>query len=78
MLLEVSSDVGDVIWEPFGGLCTVGFAAYLLERTALCAEVDSDIFQIAVDRIEANTAPLFEGERSKKRILAEKRAHAYG
>jgi site-specific DNA-methyltransferase (adenine-specific) len=77
MLLEVSSRVGDVVWEPFGGLCTVGLAAYLMERVAHCAEIDSDIFSIAVDRIERHTAPLFEGEHSKKKIIAEKRANAY-
>jgi site-specific DNA-methyltransferase (adenine-specific) len=77
MLLEVSSDVGDMVWEPFGGLCTAGLAAYLMERVAYCAEVDSDIFQIAVDRIEAHSAPLFEGERSEKKIIAEKRIHAH-
>lgn len=75
MLLEVSSDVGYVVWEPFGGLCTAGLAAYLMDRVAYCAEVDSDIFQIAVDRIEAHSAPLFEGERSKKKIVAETRVH---
>jgi site-specific DNA-methyltransferase (adenine-specific) len=71
MLLEVSSNVGDVIWEPFGGLCTAGLAAYLLERVAYCAEVDSDVFQLAVGRIEEHTAPLFEGERGKKNPLSE-------
>ena len=77
MLLEVSSHVGDVIWEPFGGLCTAGLAAYLIERVADCAEIDSDIFQIAVERIEANLAPLLEGDYSKKKIIAEKRVRAY-
>lgn len=53
LILEVSSSPGDVIWEPFGGLCSVGLASFLSRRVAFCAEVDSDIFQIAVGRIEA-------------------------
>lgn len=77
MLLEVSSSVGDVVWEPFGGLCTAGLAAYLMERVAYCAEVDSNIFRIAVDRIEGHSAPLFEVEYSKKEIIAEKSVYAY-
>jgi site-specific DNA-methyltransferase (adenine-specific) len=28
MIIEASSDEGDVVWEPFGGLCSVAVAAY--------------------------------------------------
>ena len=47
----VSGFKGDVIWEPFGGLCTAGLAAYT-KRAACCAEIDEDIFQMAADRLE--------------------------
>jgi DNA methylase len=52
-LLEVSSCEGDVIWEPFGGLCTVGLAAHSMNRIAVCAEVNHDVFMVAVNRIKS-------------------------
>ena len=55
LLLEVSSYDGSVIWEPFGGLCTVGLAAHSLNRTAFCAEINSDVFSIAINRIKSYT-----------------------
>ncbi|MBA3531549.1 MAG: site-specific DNA-methyltransferase [Ardenticatenales bacterium] len=66
LLLEVSSNSGDVIWEPFGGLCTAGLAAYLLGRTACCAEIDKNIFHIAVGRLKEHSMPLFNIEPSRK------------
>ncbi len=60
MLLEVSSDPGSIIWEPFGGLCTAGLASYLTERQAYCAEIDSEIYLIAVDRIKSHSVPLLD------------------
>lgn len=52
LTLQVSSSPGNVIWEPFGGLCTASLAAHLTNRTAYCAEIDEDIFKIAVNRFE--------------------------
>ncbi len=52
LIIEVSSEPGDTIWEPFGGLCTGGLAAYLSERKAHCAELDPKIFDIAVERLK--------------------------
>lgn len=52
LILEVSSDPGDVVWEPFGGLCTAALAAYLTGRRAFCAEIDSRIFDIALARFK--------------------------
>lgn len=44
LIIEASSNPGDVIWEPFGGLCTAGLVAYLTSRTAYCAEIDEYIY----------------------------------
>ena len=52
LIVDVSSNPGAVIWEPFGGLCTAGLAAYLTDRVAYCAEIDNAIFQFAVDRLK--------------------------
>lgn len=51
LIVKSSSRVGDVIWEPFGGLCTVGIVAYLTGRTAFCAEIDPFVFHMAVARL---------------------------
>ena len=65
MLLEVSSDPGGVIWEPFGGLCTAGLASYLTERHAYCAEIEREIYLIAVDRIKSHSVPLLDVQENK-------------
>ena len=42
---------GDVIWEPFGGLCTASVAAIELGRDAYAAEVESDFANLATQRL---------------------------
>lgn len=73
MLLEVSSDTNDVIWEPFGGLCTAGVAAYLLERVAYCAEINPEIFNLAQKRFGNLATPLLE----KEKLILGQTTHAY-
>ena len=67
LIIEVSSNPYDVIWEPFGGLCTVGLTAYLLNRVAFCAEIDNDIFKFAIDRVKSHVKQSY-----KQPILIEK------
>jgi hypothetical protein len=50
-ILLASSDLGDVVWEPFGGLCTAAVAALLTGRTCYSAEVVEDFYDMAVDRL---------------------------
>ena len=52
MIIEASSDPGDVVWEPFGGLFTACIAARLQGRKAFGAEIDPMYFQYAVERLE--------------------------
>jgi len=54
LIIQVSSKTGDVIWEPFGGLCTASIVAHLTSRIAFCAEVDQSIFQMAVARLKGS------------------------
>lgn len=51
MLVESSSDAGDVVWEPFGGLFTVCLAARSLRRKAVGAEIDPTYFHYGVERL---------------------------
>ena len=50
LIINASSDVGDVVWEPFGGLFSASLAAEKLGRKAYGAELDSTYFQIGVQR----------------------------
>lgn len=50
-LVEASSDRGDVVWEPFGGLFTASLAAKRLGRRAFAAEIDPTYYQFATRRL---------------------------
>jgi len=43
---------GDVVWEPFGGLCSAVTAAIELGRRGFAAETDERFYRLAVDRVE--------------------------
>jgi site-specific DNA-methyltransferase (adenine-specific) len=49
-LVDASSDPGDAVWEPFGGLFTASLAARRLGRRAFSAETDPTYFQFGVRR----------------------------
>lgn len=50
MIIEASSDEGDVVWEPFGGLFTGALAARQTKRRAYACEIDPTYFQYGVSR----------------------------
>ena len=50
LLIESSTDKGDVIWEPFGGLFTASLAAKMLDRPSFACEIDPDYFNLGVQR----------------------------
>lgn len=57
-LVYATSDVGDVIWEPFGGLGTGAVAAVAMGRRAFVAEIDPYFAELASERllVAANTS----------------------
>ena len=59
-IIEASTDEGDVIWEPFGGLFSASIAARRLKRRAFGAEMDKTYFQYAMKRLieESRQYPL--------------------
>ena len=57
MLTQVAaaSNVGDTVWEPFGGLCSASVASSLLGRRSYAAEIDDTFYKLAAARLnEAN------------------------
>ena len=56
-ILTAASNAGNIVWEPFGGLCTCSVAAVQTGRNAFAAEVDSHFATLAKTRlVEAATA----------------------
>ncbi len=51
MIIRASSDEGDAVWEPFGGLFSACLAARRLGRYAFGAEIDATYFQFGVKRL---------------------------
>jgi site-specific DNA-methyltransferase (adenine-specific) len=51
-IIRASSDPGDVVWEPFGGLCSAAVAAYRAERQCFSAEVLQNFYALACHRLE--------------------------
>lgn len=50
LIIEASSDIGDSIWEPFGGLFSASLAAFMLDRKAFAAELDPVYYSLALSR----------------------------
>jgi DNA modification methylase len=52
LIVKISSDQGDLVWDPFGGLATTAIAARKLGRSCYTAEINPRIFQEAVERFK--------------------------
>ena len=46
-----STDLGDTIWEPFGGLCPAAVSALRMGRTCHSAEIIPEFYSAAVARL---------------------------
>lgn len=57
--VKASSNPGDVLWEPFGGLCTASLAAIENGLRSFAAEPDEGFFNLASERLEYRALPLF-------------------
>lgn len=54
LIIKTSSDEGDLVWEPFGGLCTGMIASHELNRRGVACEISRDVYEEAVKRIDAH------------------------
>ena len=50
-IIEASTEVGDVVWEPFGGLFTTCIAAHDLKRRAFGSEIDPTYYYFGQKRV---------------------------
>lgn len=55
-VIMASSDPGDVVWEPFGGLCSAAIAALHTGRCCYSAEINLDYYRSAQARLEQEGA----------------------
>jgi site-specific DNA-methyltransferase (adenine-specific) len=52
-IVRAASDPGDVVWEPFGGLCTATVAAVRAGRDGYAAEIHPEFHELGRRRLEA-------------------------
>ena len=52
-IIKASTNPGDVVWEPFGGLCSGSVAANQLGRNSFAAEVNREFYDLANERLES-------------------------
>lgn len=62
-IVRASSDAGDVVWEPFGGLCTVAVACLRTNRQCYSAEIVDEYYQLAKARLEQEVNGAVGGPR---------------
>jgi site-specific DNA-methyltransferase (adenine-specific) len=53
LIIRCCTDEGDVVWEPFGGLCPGAVACKALNRSYRAAEIIPEFFRAAVKRLGA-------------------------
>jgi len=56
LIIEISSDEGDIVWEPFGGLFSAGVAAHNLKRSYFGAEISTRIYKLGEKRLRNRVA----------------------
>lgn len=50
--IKASTDPGDLVWEPFGGLCSVAVSAHRLGRACVSAEIIPEYYAAACERLQ--------------------------
>jgi hypothetical protein len=57
--VRACTDPGDVVWEPFGGLCSAAVASLRAKRRCYAAEIDKAVFKAAKERLRQEVARSF-------------------
>jgi DNA methylase len=53
LIIRTCTDRGDVVWEPFGGLCPGALASAALGRRYVGAEIRPEFYRAAIERLAA-------------------------
>jgi site-specific DNA-methyltransferase (adenine-specific) len=53
-IVRATTDAGDTVWEPFGGLCPGAVVAYHLRRKYAAAEIVREFYLAAIERLAAS------------------------
>lgn len=73
-LIEITilatTDPGDAVWEPFGGLCPAAICAFQLGRVSHSAEIVSEFYNAAVERLHSCQESLGESGATPERSRA--------
>lgn len=51
LIIELTSESGDVVWDPFGGVCTGAIASHKLSRQCYSAEIQKEFYQVGITRL---------------------------
>ena len=65
-VIAASTDRGDVVWEPFGGLCSAAVSSLRTGRHCYSSEVISDYFKAAARRLEQESESIVRNSRSTR------------
>lgn len=65
-IIEASTDPGDIVWEPFGGLCSAAVGSIRLGRHCYASEVIPDYFSAAVRRLEQESVTIERNSTSPR------------
>ena len=52
-IVRASTDPGDTVWEPFGGLCPGAVVCYATDRRYRSAETNAEFYAAAVERLRS-------------------------
>lgn len=52
--IETTTDPGDTVWEPFGGLCPAAVSAWRLGRACYSAEIVPEFYRAAIARLASD------------------------
>lgn len=56
LIIKASSDQNDLVWEPFGGLCSAAVASLKHNRRCVSAEILKNFYELAISRLGASYA----------------------
>lgn len=65
LIVRTCTDEGDVVWEPFGGLCPGAVVSHRLRRRYVGAEILPDFYRAAVQRLASHDAQDTAGAGTK-------------